>query len=260
MNNKILVFESRNLGYDSSNCFLNVICEELRTQGIEVEYFRFESVESDGEKLISYIGKSYLAVIDMNSSLALAFHDGVEDYYINLINAPFYNFLVDHPMHLHEKLSVPLKDYHVICLDEYHAAYIKKNYPHIKDVLVMPYGGIASEKMRLELEEMAKEKTEEAAEKIFKSDFKKRSMDIMFPATYMPENYYLDLLKEHKPRYVGVLWNMLDLLETSAEMTIEEAYKSVLPNSGNFFDKETDNYVQKMNNPYDMNEISLIRL
>lgn len=216
----ILVIESKELCYQSSSYFLQAIGRELVNAGIPVEYFKFESIEKQEEQIIGYIGKRYRAIIDMNSTLALIVCDEQKDYLINLIHAPFYNIIVDHPMHMQEKLSVPLNNYHIICVDSYHAAYINKRYSHIKEIIVMHYAGMASNKI-LEVEK-------NYSYDRFRKDYEQRPYSVLFPATYIPVSYYKEKLEVEKPRYVTIADEMIQIIESSEYITFEEAFYQVI--------------------------------
>lgn len=66
--------------------------------------------------------------------------------FLNHIQAPFYNYILDHPVYPHANLSVLLENYHVICIDDDHNKYISKWYPHIKSVHTLSVGAAKAEK------------------------------------------------------------------------------------------------------------------
>ena len=70
-------------------------------------------------------GQSFDAVIDYNSKLPGAVLDDGTPF-LNHIQAPFYNYILDHPVYHHANLSVLLENYHVICIDDDHNKYISK--------------------------------------------------------------------------------------------------------------------------------------
>ncbi len=171
---KILMLETRQLSYNSSAVFMKVIEDIFKKMGADVIHLIVSNPEADSDLLESFIGRSFDAVIDINSLLPLAECD--YGHYLDCIDAPFINFIVDHPMHVHEYLNVKLKRYYVVCLDRYHKEYIIKYYPHIKGVKVICLGGISC------MEESI--------------DFMKRKYHILFPATYTPPKYYLSVIRE----------------------------------------------------------------
>ena len=123
---RILILETRKLSYGSSSVFLELICGILREKGADVTHCIINDPEADSLLLESFSGKSFDAVIGMNSVLTLAECDSGR--YLDSINAPFINIIADHPMHVHKYLEVKLKRYYVICLDEYHKEYIDRYY------------------------------------------------------------------------------------------------------------------------------------
>lgn len=233
----ILVFESKELCYHSSAYFLQEICRELVDIGIPVEYCKIESIEKQERQIVGYIGKTYRAIIDMNSTLALIFCDEYKDYLINLIHAPFYNIIVDHPMHMRDKLNVPLNNYNIICLDSYHAAYINKRYPHIKKIFVVHYAGLASKRI-LELES-------NNTYEVFQNDYEERPYSVLFPATYMPVYYYREELERVNTHYVNIAESMMEYIEQSECITFEEAYISVVKEDGSIYQEVTGDYLAR---------------
>ncbi len=137
---KILILETRKLSYGSSSVFLMMICDILREYGADVIHCIINDPEEDSVLLESFTGKHFDAVIGMNSILPLAECD--TGRYLNSIDAPFINFIADHPMHVHNCLNVKLERYYVICLDKFHKEYIDRYYPHIKKTVAIPLGGI----------------------------------------------------------------------------------------------------------------------
>lgn len=196
---KILMFESTKLCYASSESFLHSIGDALVNSGYEVEYGLYD--DEDKDSLEMYIGRDYVAAIDVNSVLTNAVWND-SDYFINALNVPFFNLIVDHPMHLHDRLSVPLKNYNIICVDSDHCEYITRHYPHIKNVIYMPFAGT------------------KAAEYI---PFKNRKYDILFPGTYVPPYEYRERIIRQNPELLTVAMKTHELLKQNNKLTFEEA-------------------------------------
>ena len=89
-------------------------------------------------------GQSFDAVIDYNSKLPGAVLDDGTPF-LNHIQSPFYNYILDHPVYHHANLSVLLENYHVICIDDDHNKYISKWYPHIKKCPYLSVGAAKAE-------------------------------------------------------------------------------------------------------------------
>lgn len=172
---RVLVFESKRLGYASSWCFAEMICRGLELCGVSVKRFSLEEdIAGQEQELKKLTGEQFDGIIDINSLLPHVVLD--DKYFLDYFDAPFFHFIVDHPMHLHSSLVIPLKHYRVICLDYYHKEYLEHHYPHIEKVYVFPFGGIS-----------ASEFTEEAPEFVAMQD---RKYDVLFPGTYTPSGYY----------------------------------------------------------------------
>ncbi len=190
---KVLILESRDLSYGSSEVFLKNIALELEKAGVEVIHVRVTNPEEDSDILESFSGQSFDAVLDMNSILPAA-KDGDVNY-LDTINAPFINYIVDHPMHVHPYLNVKLKNYYVVCLDRYHKEYIEKYYSHIKGVAAIPLA--APDMSYIGKKEIS---------------FEKRKYKLLFPATYTPSFYYLQAMKEESA-YAEVLQELDEFLD-----------------------------------------------
>ncbi len=135
---KILIFEMRTVCYNSYLYFGDSLGQALSNSGHDIEYFKVD--EDSFDDLENYIGKSYDALIDFNSDLPKALLDD-DSYFLDHIDAPFFDIILDHPLYHHDSLKNQLNKFHVICLDALHKDYINKYYPHIKSVTVTPMTG-----------------------------------------------------------------------------------------------------------------------
>lgn len=128
---KFLILQLREVCYNSYTYFSSMIAKELRALGHEVTIF--SAADEPLEAIEKFAGASFDAVIDFNSGAPrLDMEEG--GYFLDLIDAPFFNLLLDHPLYHHDSLKCRLKNYHVRCLDENHAAYLRRYYPHLKSV------------------------------------------------------------------------------------------------------------------------------
>ncbi|MCI9077985.1 MAG: glycosyltransferase family 1 protein [Lachnospiraceae bacterium] len=211
---KILILETRKLSYGSSSVFLTLICGILRERGAGVTHCVINDPEADSALLESFSGKSFDAVIGMNSILPLAECDSGR--YLDSINAPFINIIADHPMHVHKYLEVKLKRYYVICIDRHHKEYIEKYYPHIKRTVAVPFGGI---KYLPDGEDK---------EKYYSySQFANRRYHIFFPATYTPPSYYRQVMEETNIIYVKQAEEIMHAIMDGDTSPVHELYKNI---------------------------------
>ncbi len=171
---RILICKSCDLSYGSSGFFLQQITRELEKREVIVEYFSLQEDHSNIDALEDYAGRAFDAVLDINGRLPLMVMDDGSPL-IQHIHAPFFNYLVDHPMHLHPLLQCTARNYHPICLDESHRQYIRQYYPERKECYVLPLAASVPEQCK---------------------PFSERSRQIFFPGTYVPLVEYTAKLKE----------------------------------------------------------------
>lgn len=214
----LLMFESKRLSYDSSWYFMEMLRRGFEKLGARITVFVLEDVDRQEEELLSLCRQKFDAVFDTNSALASAKIDD-DRYYMDCFEAPFYHFIVDHPLHVHRALSTPLRDYHVICLDHYHKEYIRQYYPNIKDVIVMPFGGIA-------VQEFAEEK---------RIPMEKRPIQILFPGTYTPLAYYQEQMEAHGEHYFEIAQELLKEYQNGSKRPIHEMLKEQFQSDEDFF-------------------------
>ena len=135
---RVLIPHTRELCYFSGTFFLDRIQEGLEACGAEV--IRLEIGDDDFSCLEEFVGGGFDAVIDINSRLPRLIDDEGR-YLLDTIDAPFFNYIVDHPLYHHGGLKPGLKRYHAIGVDRSHCSYMKKHYPHLKTVTCLPMGG-----------------------------------------------------------------------------------------------------------------------
>ncbi len=205
---KILILETRKLSYGSSSVFLMMICDILREYGADVIHCIINDPEEDSVLLESFTGKHFDAVIGMNSILPLAECD--TGRYLNSIDAPFINFIADHPMHVHNCLNVKLERYYVICLDKFHKEYIDRYYPHIKKTVAIPLGGI-----------------KEPGYKPGSKEFAKRKYHIFFPATYTPPSYYRQVMEDENIIYTKQADEIIHSIMEGDTSPIHDLYRNI---------------------------------
>jgi hypothetical protein len=220
INMKMLVFESGRLSYDSSRCFAQMICRGLEKCGVQVETFLLEEDLASQEEQLKELARHHFdGVLDINSRLPNVLLD--ERYYPDYFDAPFFQLIVDHPMHLHQSLQIPLKQYRVICLDRYHRKYIEKYYPHIEKVYVMPFGGIAQEEFSGKKERVL--------------PMEKRPYHILFPGTYTPLWYYREQMEMVSDSQWEICTRVLRKYQQGQEGFLEDFFREEVKEDEEFF-------------------------
>lgn len=136
MGKRILFLHTRELCYYSGSYFLQQMQQAASRLGVDSTYME---LSEDGAELEDLLGERYDAVVDLNSKLPYYILDD-DTRFLDALGAPFYNYIVDHPIYHHPGLSFPLHDYHAIGIDADHCAYMKNHYEHLKDVTFLPMG------------------------------------------------------------------------------------------------------------------------
>jgi glycosyltransferase involved in cell wall biosynthesis len=204
---KFLIFELRDMCYNSCIYFADSIAEALIKLGHEVEIFRGSSDSLDG--LEGFVGQSYTACLDFNSYLPKVNFDN-NSLYLDRIDAPFYDFILDHPLYHHDVLKQNLKNFHVLCLDEEHKKYIQTYYPHIKSVHVLPVTG------------------EEA---VPSGSFLERNIDLLFTGTYTNPKDIQKVINNMPKPIKGDIKKLIELMLTHRELTQDGAMHILLKDS-----------------------------
>ena len=171
---KILMIHTRELCYYSGGFFLNQMAKQLEKQGVQVEQLELSADDASYDQLQSYMGQRYDGVVDINSKLPyLTVDERKGEFWLDQLNAPFYNYILDHPLYHHPGLEFPLRNYHAIGIDREHCAYMKQYYPHLQSIEYLTVAGTPS---------------------VVKHPTSKRRIPILFAGSYEPEEVVLDQL------------------------------------------------------------------
>lgn len=215
MDKSILIFISRILCYESNRFFIAEIEKELETLGFEVEICEIDLEDKEiEEKLMQYVEREFRAVIDFNSTLPRLELDSGERY-LDLIHAPFYNYIVDHPLYHHPVIKLDLLSSNVICIDRVHAKFLKSHYPNVRNVVFMPLG---------------------AMEALNKIPYENRSIDVLFSGTYEPSKRIMEQIKESDSK--DIILRLIHLLKSNIELTLEEGLKDIHRQEGKTYSKK----------------------
>ncbi len=201
---KFLIFEMKTVCYNSYLYFGDSLGNALLKAGHEVEYFKVD--EDRLEDLEKYIGQKYDAIIDFNSDLSKLFMDD-DTYFLDHIEAPFFDVILDHPLYHHDSLKQKIKNFNVVCLDAKHRDYILKYYPHIKSVTVTPMTG-----------ELAFGK-----DSIDWDNWENRPYDIIFSGTYTDPVRIETAIKKMPELIVENVFKLIDMMKADSSLTIEDA-------------------------------------
>lgn len=201
---KILIFITRYLCYASNCIFALKLSGELKKLGVDVEVCSLMDEEDTGLVATKYIGKSFDAIIDFNSTMPRAMAGNVR--FLNEIDGPFYNYIVDHPLYHHPILKLPIKNFNVICLDPDHKKYIEKYYPTINNVIVLPLAGTKA---------------------LTNVVFERRQKGVLFAGTYYDPKKYKDMMEAKGSYLAHEYMTMAEILIEKPWLRPEEAFEEM---------------------------------
>ncbi|MCR5011484.1 MAG: hypothetical protein K6A72_04025 [Lachnospiraceae bacterium] len=215
---KVLIFVTRYLAYASNIVFAHECRTALLQKGIDAEICDIMREEDAEQILLSHAGKKYDAILDFNSVLPRVMAE--KEHFIDMIDAPFFDYIVDHPLYHDPILKQPVKNLNVICIDRDHADYVRKYYPHIKRVsfLTVPVG-LHSSLM----------------------PFERRRNTLLFTGSYYPPEKFEKIMNELPDDIKKLCESMAEILIAENGENIvcspEEAFDRVLEDSGKTADE-----------------------
>ncbi len=218
---KVLIFVTRYLAYASNIVFAHECRTALMQMGIDAEICDIMSEEDAEQILLSHAGKKYDAILDFNSVLPRVMAE--KEHFIDMIEAPFFDYIVDHPLYHDPILKQPVKNLNVICIDRDHVDYVRKYYPHIKKVSFLPVPvGIHSSLM----------------------PFERRRNTLLFTGSYYPPEKFEKTMNELPDEVKKLCGLMAEILITENEDRIncspEDAFDRALDATG----KTTDELIK----------------
>ena len=208
---EILFFKTKDLCYESNSTFITEMAKSLKKLGVKVDLCEVMDEEHAVEELEKYVGKHYDACIDFNAVTPRAvFDDGPP--FLDTIDAPFFNYIVDHPFYHHPILKLPLKDYHVLCLDENHVKYIQRYYPHIKSAHFLPLGAMRG---------------------IVDVPYEQKKTDLLFTGTYYKTgDIYINEIRKQPEQEQKDMKAIIDIMLSDPALNMEQCLKKVLDDTG----------------------------
>lgn len=226
MEKTILLFESRDLCYESNQCFMGYLEEAFERMGYPVEVCDLSVGMEERLERILERQENYLAAFDFNSLLPrLCLEDGTP--YLNAFRVPFFNYLVDHPLYHHIGLKSRFFRYAVICIDLCHKQYIENCYPHIEHVFYLPLGG-----------------TKAASER----SFDQKRLELLFLGTYEPEWKLYQELEEYPKELRREVSSLIEMMQADSELTQEAALEQYLNMENEYLDREA--FAKRLNGDY----------
>ncbi len=207
---KILIFTSREICYNSHFFFAHQAGAAFEKMGYEVEYCEFTR-ESDFDRVLQpYLGNAYKLILDFNSLMPqLVEEDGTP--VLDMIGGPFYDYILDHPLFHYNCLSAKAQNFHAILLDEAQEQYVRRYYPGVKGTLFMPLG---------------------ATEAISEGKSSAVPEEILFIGSYDSEQKLYDMLEKSPEPIRSLSKHVLEWRLEEPEMTMEAVFEEVLKEHG----------------------------
>lgn len=137
MKTKRILMAQTTTQYDALNLFTRELAKGFRNRGYEVEIWQSED---DIRRPLERYATEYSFILSFNAGFGRI---SVLEELISDRNVPVWHFLVDHPMHHHERLLGTGRNSIVSCIDRTHVEYVKKYYKNNQNVLFLPHFGIA---------------------------------------------------------------------------------------------------------------------
>lgn len=158
-------------------------------------------MENAASTLQAFYGKCYDMIFDINSILPCA-RDESGEFCLNQMQGQIWHYILDHPFYHHDVLKCSLKNFHVICLDEKHAEFVRRYYPHIKKVVCLPLA--AAQAGRL-------------------VPYQERKHKVLFTGTYTDSDVILYQARKETPEKRQLFEQTVQLLLDRPFLTQEEA-------------------------------------
>lgn len=212
---RVLVFSSREICYLSSNFFAYQIGAAFEELGFEADICELSKEDDLDEKLEPLIGTKYRVIVDFNSTLPrMVMEDGVP--YLDKLNGPFFDYILDHPLFHYNGLNSGVKNLHAIVLDEAQKSYVETYYGDVASVHMLPLG---------------------AAKALYEGE-KESECRILFPGTYdSPEAVY-EVVKASPEPLRGIMKELIARRIAEPLLPMEEAFGQYLTEQGNRLPKE----------------------
>lgn len=204
---RFLILKSKAICYNSTYYFADCLADSFQKLGHEAVIFEMQGKSL--AELREITREHFDAVFDFNSKVPQGVDDEDGTYFLDAFNAPFFNYILDHPLYQHDNLKERLQNYHVICLDYDHADYIRRYYPHIRSVLVLPIGAMP------------------LADKPVKT-FSKRQYNLLFTGTYTKPEEVLAIIDNCEPGLARDMHKMIDVLKSDFSLRCDEVLELLL--------------------------------
>lgn len=203
---KVLIFSSREICYSSSSFFAHQLGAAFEELGFDAHVCEV-SVEDDNldAKLEPLLSEKYCAAVDFNSLLPrMELEDGTR--YLDRLQAPFFDYILDHPLFHYTGLTSGVKNLHAIVLDEAQAEYVRSYYPKVSSVHMLPLG---------------------ATRALYDGE-KERECRVLLPGTYDSPDAVLEIAEASPEPIKSMMKRLIERRIAEPLLPMEEAFRQEL--------------------------------
>ncbi len=137
--NHILLLIHRQAKHDFFAYFNRVLAEGLEEKGVQVTIADFSEDPEEWKPIAAQIiRKAYDAVLVLNSWGEQNLNLDSGENLFDKAGVPFFHWIVDHPAEHSGHLHTACRNYHVICIDRDHIAFLEKYYPDVASADFLP--------------------------------------------------------------------------------------------------------------------------
>lgn len=210
MKEKVLIFSSREICYNSNSFFANQMAMAFENIGYEAEVCEFTKDDDLDKVLTPFIGRTYKIILDFNSLMTrMVEEDGTP--LLDLIDGPFYDYILDHPLFHYNGLTAGLNNLNAILLDEAQKRYVERFYKGVKHAVMMPLG---------------------ATEALTVKKLEENPKNILFMGTYDSPQKLYDMVECSTEPLKSYMKQLIEMRLYEPELPMEEAFEQLLKEIG----------------------------
>lgn len=201
LNAPILIYRSEDICYGLLNHFSDIMAEELKLLGENVEII--DTTETPLENLKELSGKYYKAILGIQTYLfSIKYQDGRNLH--DFIFGPKFNMQFDHPACMYKHFTNGPKEHFILTHDRNYSSFIQRNYKNIKATYILPPAG---------------EEYEKAVDKIY---------DLIFIGSYRNPKDWTEEIAQLDVKYKGKATLLINRMIKYPNETYEDAVKYIM--------------------------------
>ena len=206
---RVLIFSSREICYCSGNFFAHQLAAAFEELGFAADICELSPDDDLDAALMPFLGGSYRIAVDFNSMLPrMELEEGGR--YLEQLNAPFFDYILDHPLFHYTGLTSGVKNLHAVVLDEAQEMYVRTYYPKVATVHTLPLG---------------------ATEALYQGE-KEPDCRILFTGTYEEPDRVYALVKEARPDLRESMERLIERRVSEPLIPMERALEDLLDEEG----------------------------